>query len=148
MGLRGPKSDSHKISRIYDERPKPPKYLPGAAKEAWCNIVESLPPGHFRVSELPLLEKYCMAIHISGEATKITDAEGLVVEMGEKGYRVVNPALVISNKQVALMCTLATKLRLCPNSRVSKWSAATIKEVKPSRRPGLMFGGSKKDEEE
>lgn len=146
MGLRGPQSENHKIHRIFPERPKAPRHLPKRAKKLWKEITESLPSDYFRVAELNLLEKYVMAIHIYELALVQVNKHGLVIPMGGNGYFVVNPALVICNKQVALMSTLATKLRLTPNSRVSKWVAGSAKEAVKSRRTNLMFETRKDDE--
>jgi P27 family predicted phage terminase small subunit len=146
MGARGPKPENQsKIHRIYPERPKPPRGLPKGARKTWAEIIESLPPDFFKAWELPLLEKYCWAIHIYELATEEVKKHGLVIKMGANNYEAVNPALVICNKQVSLMSTLATKLRLCPNSRVTKWAASAAPERKPSQRPGLMFGGDDED---
>jgi P27 family predicted phage terminase small subunit len=143
MGARGPKPESQtKFHRIYPERPKPPRGLPKEAKKKWREIVESLPPDFFKAWELPLLEKYIWAIHIYQLAMIEVNKLGLVVKMGPNNYGVVNPALVVCNKQVQIMSTLATKLRLCPNSRISKWAASAAPDRKPSStRSGLMFDG-------
>jgi P27 family predicted phage terminase small subunit len=141
MGARGPKPGSANITRIFPERPKPPRGLPKPAKAKWRQIIDSLPPDYFKTWELPLLEKYCWAIHIYELAMVEVNKFGLVIPMGEKGYETVNPALTICNKQVQIMSTLATKLRLCPNSRVSKWAASATPERISSRRSGLMFDG-------
>jgi len=141
MGLRGRESKNKgKFHRIYPERPKAPRGLPKEAQAEWRKIVESLPPGSFKTWELPLLEKYVMAAYIYGLAMKEVKTRGAVVEMGSKGYKAPNPALTVANRQVALMASLATKLRLCPNSRVTKWKAGTTPEHRPSsRRKGLLY---------
>jgi P27 family predicted phage terminase small subunit len=146
MGARGPKSESQsKFHRIYPERPKPPRGLTGGARKLWRQIIDSLPSDYFKKAELGLLSAYVQAAHLHTEAMKEVQELGLVLEMGEKGYKVVNPALVIANKQAMLMSTLATKLRLCPNSRISKSTASTTRDRRPSTRPGLMFGGEYED---
>jgi P27 family predicted phage terminase small subunit len=145
MGARGPKPASANITRIYPERPKPPRGLPKSAKKTWRAIVDSLPPDFFKTWELPLLEKYCWAIHIYELAMVEVNTAGLVIPMGDKGYETVNPALTICNKQVQIMSTLATKLRVCPNSRISRWAASSAPERKSTKRPGLMFGGDDDD---
>jgi P27 family predicted phage terminase small subunit len=152
MGVRGPKPESQQnFARIYPERPKLPRGLPKPARDLWKTIVNSLPPDYFRGSETHLLAKFVMADHIYHLAMGEVRKGGLVVTMGDKGYEVVNPALTICNKQVQIMSTLATKLRLCPNSRVSKWQAATVKETSRTTLSGfrkeLMFGG-KNDEDD
>ena len=140
MGLRGPTAaDQTKFSRIYPERPKPPRGLPKGARDLWKQIINSLPPDYFRKAELELFTAYVMAAHIYNEAMKEVQERGLVIEIGNQGYKVPNPALVICNKEAMLMSTLATKLRLCPNSRVSKWKANTP-ERKSDTRKGIMFG--------
>jgi P27 family predicted phage terminase small subunit len=146
MGLRGRKPESQEnFHRIYPERAKPPRGLPKKARELWQSIIKSLPPDYFRASELHLLAKFVMADHIYHLGMAEVEKTGIVLPMGNQGYAAVNPALTVCNKQTQIMCTLATKLRLCPNSRVSKWKAGAMKENKPSKRPGLMFGSDDDD---
>lgn len=145
MGKRGFKSESEENTKRLGlapppARPKPPWRLPKRAKVFWKEIVGSLPPDYFRRAELHLLEKFCMADFIYQEAMAEVKKSGIVITMGDRGYRVIHPALVVANKQVSLLCALSTKLRLATNSRVSKWVAGSAKESRPTTRPGLMFG--------
>jgi len=139
MGLRGRKSASAtSIGLVVKKRPDPPKRLPKVGKAMWKQIVGSLPVDHFRQSELPLLEKYCMAEHVYWRASELMD-ETLVITTA-KGFSLPDTYLTIMNKQVQLQTALATKLRISTNSRVTKFQAATEKETVKSKRRGLMFG--------
>ncbi len=83
-----------------------------------------------------------MADHIYQVAMEEVKKSGIVIELGPNNYKAVNPALVVANKEVSLLCLLSTKLRLATNSRISKWVAGSAKErVKTNTtRRGLMFG--------
>lgn len=140
MGLRGPKSENVKIlDNVFKKRASAPKRLPKIARLVWKQIVESLPADHFKSSDLPLLEKYCMAEHVYWTAIGHV-LSGDVAIVTEKGYALPDVYLTVANKQIQIQATLATKLRICPNSRVSGFKAAREKESPQSTRRGLMFG--------
>lgn len=140
MGARGPKTENIKIlNNIFKKRPSAPKRLPKISRTLWKQIVESLPADHFRESEFPLLEKYCIAEHIYWTSiSKILSGDVAIVT--EKGYALPDVYLTVANKQVQIQIALATKLRICPNSRVSQFKAAHEIETPKSTRRGLMFG--------
>lgn len=144
MGARGrtPQNASSALELVAKSRPKPPKQLPKKAKDTWKQVVNSLPVDHFRQSDLPLLEKYCMSDHVYWLAMqKVIDEDSLVI-VTEKGYSLPDSYLTVANKQAQIMTALATKLRISPNSRISMSKAGYEKEEsKPSKRSGLMFGG-------
>ena len=80
-----------------------------------------------------------MASYIYDLAMVKVREQGLVIEVGSKGHKIQNPALVIATKQAMLMSTLATKLRLTPNSRITKWFGNTPEQKQYTTRQGLMF---------
>ena len=141
MGARGPKPSGHKLILLENKRPAPPKRLGKIGKAMWKQILNSYQPGHFRRSELFLLEKYCVCEEIYWQAMgKVTEC-GLVTTT-ETGYQVQNTYLNIANAQVKLQSTLATKLRIATNSRISGSKAEYEKEpfINSSRR-GMMYEG-------
>lgn len=149
MGRRGPQSEKHsKIAILYGKRPKPPRHLCREAKKTWRQIVESLPPDRFRVADQHLLAAYVESSAIHAEAVAILEREGLTVKMGSNSYEVPHPALTVMNRQAQLMCTLATKLRLTPQSRISPELAGREKKNWPNKRPGLLFGGRDSEEDD
>jgi len=107
----------------------------------WKQIVGSLPVDHFRRSELPLLEKYCMAEDLYWKAIALMD-ETMVITTA-KGYSLPDTYLTIANKQVQLQNTLATKLRIATNARSSSSKVGHEKETVKSKRKDLMFGEGK-----
>lgn len=139
MGLRGKKSSNVcSMELTVRKRPDPPKRLSKVARAMWKQIVGSLPVEHFRRSELPLLEKYCMAEGLYWKALELMD-ESMVITTA-KGYSLPDTYLTIANKQVQLQTALATKLRIATNARISKDKAGAEKETPKSKRKGLMFG--------
>lgn len=142
MGLRGKKSDNVcAMELVIKKKPKPPKRLPRIAKAMWKQIVDSLPVEHFRRSELPLLEKYCMAEDLYWKAIDLMDRSMVITTA--KGYSLPDTYLTIANKQVQLQTALATKLRIATNARISKDKAGAEKETPKSKRRGIMFGDEK-----
>ena len=148
MGARGRKPASLNLIKMEKARPAPPKRLNRIGKAMWKQIVNSYQPNHFRRSELPLLEKYCVCEQIYQMAMdKVTEC-GLVTTT-ETGYQVQNTYLNIANAQVKIQSTLATKLRIATNSRISGSKAGHEKEPFKDtgrggyNREGLMFGGRK-----
>lgn len=114
----------------------------------------SLPSSHFRPGDYPLLRSYCESESLHWEATRAIAEEGAVIqcfnitinrETGEEKAILrttkANPWVAIQTQTACTMAQLATKLRLCANSRLSNSKAAFEKEEKPkSIRKGLMFG--------
>jgi P27 family predicted phage terminase small subunit len=144
MGLRGrkPKSEVGVLALTPRTRAKPPKGFPDKARGTWKRIVNSLPHDHFRLSDLPLLEKYCMADCIYWQAMQKVLDRGELAIVTEKGYSLPDIYLTVANKQVQIMTALSGKLRLAPNSRISHSKAGFEKEERPaSTRAGLKFGG-------
>jgi len=100
-------------------------------------IVDNLPAAHFRRGDYPLLRAYCEAEALHYKATKMIDKEGAVLQ----GTVIKqNPWVAIQTQTAHTMSQLATKLRLCANSRLSRGQSGSEKGKK-SKREGLMFGG-------
>lgn len=144
MGARGRKPDSavSHLDLVIKEKPKPPRSLSKRAKDTWKRVVDSLPVEHFRQSDLPLLEKYCMADSLYWQAMDQVMETGELTVKTKSGYETPSALVTVTNKQAQVMATLATKLRICPNSRVSQHQARDEKEeTVTSKRAGLMYGG-------
>lgn len=128
MGTRGKKSAAalavKPIARA-SKHVEPPGDLPEAGAALWRQIVQELPPEHFRFGDLPLLENFCRAVLLADEAQTQIDADGLVVDtrLGPKP----NPALAIRDQAVKQQAALAAKLRLCVSSRVRAEDASLRK---------------------
>ena len=144
MGSRGPKGEQAEnvknLGIVVKERPKPPKKLPKIARDIWKQIVESLPVDHFKQAELPLLVKYCMAEHLYWKAVELMSDDMVITT--SKGFTLPDTYVTIAQNQVKIQASLATKLRITTNSRVTKFQAASEKEEPKRKRRGLMFDGS------
>lgn len=141
MGQRGPSSDKHlNVIGPEDKRPDPPSGMTNRARNLWKTIVNNLPPTHFKRGDHPLLRSYCEADALHYKATQEINNEGAVFY----GKTVkANPWVAIQTQTAHTMSQLATKLRLCANSRMSAKQGGSEKGKK-SKREGLMFGGSSK----
>ncbi len=142
MGDRGPQAinvlafeQEHEV-----ERPQPESGMTPAAKKVWRRIVDELPADYFRPADLPLLRAYCESYSTHLQASKNLKKDGHVIEGNQGPKR--NPWFDVQKEAASTMATLATKLRLCPNARISGWKAETETKQKPkSKRGGLMFNG-------
>jgi P27 family predicted phage terminase small subunit len=140
MGARGRKP-ANILTITQKKRPKPPKRLGKVGRAMWKMIVDSYPADHFRRSELFLLEKYCVAEQIYQAAMNMVEEHGLVTTT-DTGYMIQSTYLGIANAQVKLQATLATKLRIATNSRLSNAKAGFEKEPVVSRR-GMLYDGKR-----
>lgn len=116
-----------------------PKVLGKDGRALWRRIVVAYPEDYFRAGDLPLLQAYCQEWERYAKAQKKLTEEGEVIK-GERG-NVRNPwhAVLVASSNV--LCQLATKLRLCANSRTTAEKASSLGEIQPANaRAGLMFG--------
>ena len=145
MGARGPKPEAEGkvIGLVPKERARAPEWMKEGtlARATWDRIVNSLPADHFKEADLPLLEKYCLCEQIYHHAARHLSLS--LTTITAKGYELPDTHLTIMNQQVKLQTGLATKLRLCPNSRITNNQAGHEKSRPPrnAERQGLMFGG-------
>lgn len=134
MGLRGKKSDNVcAMELVIKKKPKPPKRLPRIAKAMWKQIVDSLPVEHFRRSELPLLEKYCMAEDLYWKAIDLMDKSMVITTA--KGYSLPDTYLTIVNKQVQL------RLPWQPNSGLPRMPG--YRKIRQERKRKLQNQGAR-----
>lgn len=147
MGCRGPEPEEHKktktlqIPGLSDKRPSPPSGMTKVARKLWKEIVASLPSTHFRPGDYPLLRDYCEAESTILRMRSAIEQEGDFVP-GARGGTVAHPGYAVITASSSAKSMLATKLRLCANSRLSNDKAAREKIEEPvSKRKGLMFGG-------
>lgn len=153
MGKRGPKpGDSDKFSpKSAEKRPSPPVGMNLKARRIWKAVVASLPATHFLTGDYPLLRAYCEAEALHHEASKKIMEEGAVVsrtrtETKEDGTVIetvlatkANPWVAIQTQTANTLSQLATKLRLCPNSRCNGSDPNIKPERLPSKRDGMLF---------
>ena len=97
----------------------PCEHVPDAARAIFAEIVSSVAPGHFRPCDRTLLEQLAVAIFIARELADHVTTEGVIVA-GRP-----NQAARHLRQQQATVASLATKLRLTTQSRISKRGAAS-----------------------
>lgn len=103
-------------------------------------LVKTLAEDHFGPGDRHLLQAYCEAYNDLIEAQQTIKDEGRYVTGGSGGKK-RHPAIADVNDARNAMSMLATKLRLCANSRIDKHKAGREKAEPQSKRAGLMFGG-------
>jgi phage terminase small subunit len=108
-------------------RPEPPPRLTEEQAQSWRGIVERMPPNWFLPEALPVLEAYCVQIARQREVT--AELNGTKAK-GFSNHRF--KLLREENAGVKALLSLATKLRLTPQSTVSKNKQ---KPVVPMRKP-------------
>lgn len=141
MGKRGP-TPANKLTvldRPLAKRLAPPQGLTPRARALWNTIVSSLPPEHFKSTDVPLLTAYVEAADLAKKAEGQIRKLGLIVAGGNGGPK-ANPAVAIKTAQAGIMASLATKLGLCRSARRGADKDAQETQPKP-KRAGLMFQG-------
>ena len=138
MGARGRKS-ARSLSTIsaggleIHRRPEPQEHMGEGAAEIWRSITNSLPADWFTPGTLPLLEALC-GLTISQRYT-IRSLERLEREGSdfdrEEWERVLKQLGAISGR----IATLATRMRLTPQSRYGARGAATAGRLPPDGPP-------------
>jgi hypothetical protein len=83
---------------------QPPADLSATEAQVFREIAASVPATHFRQSDAPLLAAYATAIVVSRRSAKSLEHDASFITVWEKSTR--------------LVATLATKLRLAPQSRL------------------------------
>ena len=121
MKQRGRKSGEAKtmlsLVNIDQYKPEAPEHLTEQQREVLSDIVESMRPGSFVPSTFPLLSLYCIHVcrcrFIESELRKIDIKKDL------KQYRMWAS---MARNESAVLCSLATKLRLLPkaNTRLDR----------------------------
>ena len=106
---------------------RPPANLPEPERELFASLVAACSPQHFKLSDMPLLCRYCEASTLAGQAADHLRAEGPVIA-GR-----VNPWLTVREKEIRAMTALSMRLRLSPQSRnPTHQPAGTGKQSTPS----------------
>ena len=111
---------------------EPPKYLSREEADLFREIVASVKPGHFVPSDKPLLTAYIQAAWASQEnARKMVTGDLQSMKAFESATRV--------------MATLATRLRLAPQSRIQARAAG--RGMRGPGRPSLASLQMEEDED-
>jgi phage terminase small subunit len=137
MGTRGRKSSAELATVSPDgigltRRPEPPSHLGDDAADIWRATVNSLPADWFSPGTLPLLEAFC-GLSVSQQLTlrALQRAERSGGDFDRDEWETLLKQLGELSGRVA---TLATRLRLTPQSRYGPRSAATAANQGSSAR--------------
>ena len=150
MGSRGRKSAAELATvgpggLARAPRPKPPAHLGDDAAEIWRQITNSLPADWFSAGTLPLLEALCGLTVSQGytiRALQRIEREGNEFERDE-WERVLKQLGEVSGR----IATLATRMRLTPQSRYGARAADTAARSgpklwdRPDFKPPWEFDG-------
>jgi phage terminase small subunit len=128
MGARGRKSKAELSTISYDgleihRRPDPPDHMGDDAAEIWRAITNSLPADWFSPGTLPLLEALCgltVSQRYTLRAVQGVERDGQDFD-GDSWVNLLRQMGEISGR----IATLATRLRLTPQSRYGARSADT-----------------------
>jgi P27 family predicted phage terminase small subunit len=123
-----------------ERRVKPPDNLPGPAKKIWSGLVDSLPADRFHSSDRPLLALYCRFVHQAEMALASVEKDGAA----DGGA--TNPWLRVADVASKQCAVLATKLRLCPQTRMDRKVAGPAARSNRSRRKPWETTGTGDDE--
>lgn len=148
MGLRGKAGElERRLSGEKAGRMHPvPKTLQKTGRALWKSIVAAYPDDYFRAGDWPLLQSYCQEFERHEEAQKHLLEEGAVIPTASGGMR-RSPWHDVLVASINAMTAIATKLRLCANTRWDKQvkGLGNANTVKEKRRSGLMFGDFRAD---
>jgi hypothetical protein len=110
----------------------PPARLSASAAHIWTHIVSSQPPGWLTLPTQGMLEAYCAAVE---------QRERIAAQLPEcslkssKQLQRYERLIALQCKQTMLCSSLATKLRLTPQSRYTPQRAATAQKNAPEFPP-------------
>ena len=107
-------------------RAPPPASLDPDAAALWVEILDSLRADYVLISERPILEAYCQAVVAARRAREMVSCEGPVID-GR-----LNPWMLALDQETKRSATLALRLRLAPQSRFDRTTAAG--RVRPAAR--------------
>ena len=86
--------------------------MPTNHKRIFIDLVHSMPPEHFRPSDVPLLARQVAAVAMCEHAAEKMTASGGPVVKGK-----INPWFSVEQRSAKLVAVLATRLRMSPQSR-------------------------------
>lgn len=102
-------------------RPEPPETLNEEESAIWRKITLTKPPEWFEADTQPLLESYCKAITFQRRVVAELEQENTA----GKSLTELDTLQKMVDRNAKLLASLATKMRLTPQSRYQPKSAAT-----------------------
>jgi hypothetical protein len=100
----------------------PPSQLSDEMADIWRGIVNGKPGDWFDAGSAPVLAQYCRHVIAARRASQLILEEEAADGFGVDHW---NALLRVQERQSALLASLATKLRLTPQSRYGPRGAAT-----------------------
>ena len=100
-------------------RLEPPESVSEAAAVVWREVVATKPAEWFQADTAPVLEAYCNTIV---EYRRVADA---LAETGPSDLKTYRPLVEMAEKLGRAITSMATKMRLTPQSRYTPISAGT-----------------------
>jgi phage terminase small subunit len=100
----------------HPSRLHPPPSLSPEERTVFVDLVAACDSKHFRVSDIPLLARYCEAAVLGEQAALELRQQGAVLN-GKP-----SPWIVIQEKAVRAMVSLSMRLRLSPQARAVRTS--------------------------
>jgi len=119
MAERG-KGIGNKLRLNSTPRVTAPDEMTEAGKKIWESIVSVCPANQFAKSDIPILQVYCEAVVSIGKAQKKLEEVEWVYTCPVTGLEKKSEWLMILKNQQSTVAMLATKLGLCPSSRVDR----------------------------
>ena len=102
----------------------------------FANLVASCDPEHFRLSDAPLLCRYCEAVVLAEKAAQELRRRGAVTKDGR-----VSGWITVQEKAVRALVSLSMRLRLSPQARLDAKKLDRRGGVRPSAYDVLNAGG-------
>lgn len=118
-------SASYEVAPILG-KPQVPKASPGlpaGVRKIFHELIRTTPPGHFRVSDGPVLETFAGAVAMSRAAEQELALSGPILPDGR-----ISCWLKVQSEAGKTISSLAMRLRLCPQSRASSRTTGREKE--------------------
>jgi hypothetical protein len=127
MGLRGRESAASLtvLSGTFGQLPEPPESFQERQAEIWRDIVATKPVDWFQADSKPVLAGLCRAIALDEEIAAEIDAFDRTRVRDVEGFKLWKALLKMQREQQQHIASLATKLRLTPQSRYNAQKAAT-----------------------
>ncbi len=142
MGSRGrPSSAALSVTPIVPvQRPGPPAELTEAQAQEWRATVARMPTDWFGPEVCPLLVQYVRHIANARAIARLIDAFTPARLADDDGLRQFARLTRLAERETRAISSLATKLRLTPQSRYTPHRAATVAKANTERRPWEFEG--------
>jgi len=105
--------------------PDPPRHLTASQADIWRMVVASRAGDLIAPEAYPVLVEYCRAVTASNLLAAEIDQFDPEWSREDDGLRRWDKLLGMQDRLAAKICSLATKLRLTPQSRVHRETAGT-----------------------